>query len=1031
MFENDGSLGFKISVDDSDLDKAERKAKQKFGSITNTAMKESRKLDMSLSSIGKSLPGLIGPAVALGAAFKFQQMAQEALMFENAFGMAMREVQTISKAAQDDFSGISDKLADMAANGRDNAILLANAFYQIVSAGYDGEEGLMLLEISSKAATAGITDTKTAADGLTTVLNAWGVSADNAGKVADVMFKTVERGKTTFGELASTIAQVAPLAASNNIAFEEIFASIQSITKQGTPTAQAMTQIRSSIINLNKVLGDGWSDTMTYQEGLNRVAEMAGGSQNKLKQLIPDVEGVNAVLALTGEKAAGAAEDLSETAKAAGAMNKAYGTMMEEADNKWSVVHNKWIRELRALGAALKEGSGDIATFLDALLSRPGDSDFLSYFDNRVNGFSDRVKFFRQLGQGMSTSLLSATSSSDSDIQSIIEKTFGNTYDLEVYKSKLDTIIGGTGTLEEKQKAVNDEYQQFVKYLEAGGERDMIVTAIETTSEYDKKLKEVNSTTDARIEKIRTLKEMTEDLKTLQEQMGTGTVSDDIGTLAKMEVVKQEIRDYYERIREVQKIEPSGKVKAVGKDPLGTYQSITKEQAKQEFQGRKILKNDEASRKEAEIKNAVIEEQNSAYLKQVKITEDLQESFSGASEVLGALSYAVGELDQDAGEALGRMADLAYNAANLVTAIGSKDLLGAVTSGIGMLGGLFGLLKGGKEDETLIAIERMNNLLKQQSAILTNLAGTNYFNLAKKQYEDLGLLIDSYNEKLKQNSAYSAAEYQRLRKMWESNKQGISWEAYLKASDQQGLIKGLDTSLWTPDKFIDAYTSGSAILDEQQIEWIQDVVELQKQRSELLQETYRQALGFDSENVADSIFQGIEDGLQLSENSLGDWSNNFGDLLKKALTQGIIESLNTKYLADFMEHFNASMDDGALSVDERENLENLYREAVEGAKAQWDAVASIFEEYEAPSNALGQGIAGQISRSITEDTASELVGLWNRTALDTRAIRDYSRDALDNLVSIQFNTANTVSELQKAVQRLDRIVSNTQNSGSR
>ena len=152
--------------------------------------------------------------------------------------------------------------------------------------------------------------------------------------------------------------------------------------------------------------------------------------------------------------------------------------------------------------------------------------------------------------------------------------------------------------------------------------------------------------------------------------------------------------------------------------------------------------------------------------------------------------------------------------------------------------------------------------------------------------------------------------------------------------------------------------------------------------------------------------------------------------MKTSLKQSIVESLNTRYLANFMEQFNSSMQDGALSQEERLNLEDLYREAIESAQADWDAVKDIIGQYE-NNDSVASGLAGQISQSITEDTASELVGLWNRTALDTRAIRDYTKDGIDHLVSIEANTYNTVLELRNAVTELRAINTNTKASGSR
>src|SRR5690606_30125144 len=89
---------------------------------------------------------------------------------------------------------------DLSKISPDPPVKLARAYYQIVSAGYDGADGLRLLEVATKAATAGVTTTEVAADGLTTAMNAWRLSMDEADQVADAMFKTVELGKCVTGD---------------------------------------------------------------------------------------------------------------------------------------------------------------------------------------------------------------------------------------------------------------------------------------------------------------------------------------------------------------------------------------------------------------------------------------------------------------------------------------------------------------------------------------------------------------------------------------------------------------------------------------------------------------------------------------------------------------------------------------------------------------------------------------------------------------------------------------------------------------
>lgn len=208
---------------------------------------------------------------------------------------------------------------------------LASGLYNALSAGVPKDNVLDFLQIAGKAAVADMGDVSTAVDGLTTVMNAFKIPFQDAQKVADIMFTTVKNGKTTFGELASNLATVAPLAAANGIAFEQVSASIATLTQQGTPTAQAMTQIRAAIIGLNQNLGDGWAKTMTLQDAFAKMVQKAGGSQVKLKELMGSIEGVSAILSMTGQNAKMASQHLKATSDSADSTEEAFKKM----DQMW------------------------------------------------------------------------------------------------------------------------------------------------------------------------------------------------------------------------------------------------------------------------------------------------------------------------------------------------------------------------------------------------------------------------------------------------------------------------------------------------------------------------------------------------------------------------------------------------------------------------------------------------------------------------------------------------------------------------
>lgn len=305
--------------------------------------------------------------LATGAITAFATVTTAAYNMMREYEQAMKEVQTISQAAQNDFKGISSQVFELSEISPDDPVTLANAYYQIVSAGYDGAAGLELLETAAKAATAGVTDTQTAADGITTVLNAFKLEAEEAGRVADVMFNTVRLGKTNFEELSSTLSEVAPLAAASGFSFEEVAAAVASLTKQGVPTSQAMTQLRSAIESVTEVLGDGAAKSMTLQNAFQAIYDKAGGSQNELKQLTGRMEAMNAILAITGPNAQGAAADLAAMGNAAGSTSRAFGQMAESNVNQWKILRNRIKATTQELGNAAVEMSSLFARSLNEI----------------------------------------------------------------------------------------------------------------------------------------------------------------------------------------------------------------------------------------------------------------------------------------------------------------------------------------------------------------------------------------------------------------------------------------------------------------------------------------------------------------------------------------------------------------------------------------------------------------------------------------------------------------------------------------
>jgi TP901 family phage tail tape measure protein len=300
------------------------------------------KLETKMNTVGKKMMKVgAGILVGLGA------VAGPSIKLAADFDKAMREVNTMMQLAEDEFQAFSDEVQQLAHDMGVDATGAAEALYQAISAGVPKENAIDFLRVATKSAIGGVTDTMTAVDGLTSILNAFKIPVKDAEKVADVMFATVKSGKTTFEELSASIFNVAPVAAAANIRFEEVAAALATMTKQGIPTTVATTELRQAIVMLQKptdemaetinALGYESGQTMIEELGLkdslDLLRDASQGSNERLLEMFGSVEAGQAVLALTGENAQTFAGDLDTIASSAGIAEEAF-TQMEESTSR-------------------------------------------------------------------------------------------------------------------------------------------------------------------------------------------------------------------------------------------------------------------------------------------------------------------------------------------------------------------------------------------------------------------------------------------------------------------------------------------------------------------------------------------------------------------------------------------------------------------------------------------------------------------------------------------------------------------------
>ena len=229
------------------------------------------------------------------------------------------------KSMMQNFGGSSDELSD--------------ALYSILSACVPAANALDVLEVSQRAAVAGMTDVATSSKAIVTVLNAYGLAADQAGNVSDLLFSIVKKGQTDFESLAGSIGKVATVAAAAGVSTETLGAMIATITRTGLSTDETMTAITAAIsafLKPSKEAADAFRELTGMEMNPQTLQQLGGleGIFNMMKDMSPDeiakifpniraIKGILPALKQLGSFNA----DLEEMKNGAGATEEAFEKM--------------------------------------------------------------------------------------------------------------------------------------------------------------------------------------------------------------------------------------------------------------------------------------------------------------------------------------------------------------------------------------------------------------------------------------------------------------------------------------------------------------------------------------------------------------------------------------------------------------------------------------------------------------------------------------------------------------------------------
>lgn len=239
-----------ISTTENSLKNLTKEMKN-FGSVSAqqiaAAGKDVQELGGKIETVGKKVSvASAASATALGASVKLASDYTD----------AVAKVGTVADLQSVPLEKLRDDMLQLSTETGRDAGEIADATYQAISASVDTADAVSFVGTSVGLAKAGFLETADAVDVLTTIINAYGLEASDAGRLSDILIQTQNDGKTTVNELSQSMGQVIPLASAYGVNIENLAASYAQLTKNGVATAQAGTYLKSM---LNE-LGDSGSD---------------------------------------------------------------------------------------------------------------------------------------------------------------------------------------------------------------------------------------------------------------------------------------------------------------------------------------------------------------------------------------------------------------------------------------------------------------------------------------------------------------------------------------------------------------------------------------------------------------------------------------------------------------------------------------------------------------------------------------------------------------------------------------------------
>lgn len=295
MAEVIGTAEYRLTADTSGLESGISKAKNLVasgtGDISSNAENATNKVS-KFSTVATAAVATVTAKAVMAASSAIKNFAGGIVEVGQKFETTMSRVSALSGATGEDLDALSEKARQLGADTRYSASQVAEGFTYMAMAGWQTEDMLAGIDGLLNLATVGALDLGSASDIVTDQLTAFGLGAEEAGKMADIMAQTITNSNTDVSLMGETLKYVGSIAGSLGYSFDDVSVAIGLMANAGVKGSQAGTSLRAV---MNRLANDT-SGARSTLEGLGVSIINADGTMRDFGDAIVDMRSVFANL---------------------------------------------------------------------------------------------------------------------------------------------------------------------------------------------------------------------------------------------------------------------------------------------------------------------------------------------------------------------------------------------------------------------------------------------------------------------------------------------------------------------------------------------------------------------------------------------------------------------------------------------------------------------------------------------------------------------------------------------------------------